>query len=115
MHRSTSHDNKQTIYQSANCFNSIFNNSTKESDFASDFEAVINSNNSPYIDSSKIDNFVIDDHCKSKLLVWQDNIKSLVSNVNFCELEVLLSAMTYKPDIISVTETYKKPQSYGHF
>ena len=70
----------QTIYRSADCLNSIFSNNTKESDFASDFEAVINSNNSLYIDECKIDNFVVNDHCQSKLLVLQINTRSLVKS-----------------------------------
>ena len=35
-------DNKQTPNQSGDCLNSIFSNNTKEGDFVSDFEAVIN-------------------------------------------------------------------------
>ena len=67
MNQSISYDNKQTIYQTADCLNSIFSNLTKESDFASDFEAVINSSNSRHIDALKIDNFVTDDDFKRKL------------------------------------------------
>ena len=103
MHYFTSHAGDQTIYQSANCLNTIFSYNTKESDYAFGFEAVTNRDNSPYMDRSRIDNVAIDDHCKTKLLVLQINVKSLVNNVNFCKLQALL--MTCKPNI-SATEVW---------
>ena len=40
-------------------------------------------------------------------------MRSLVNNVNFCKLEALLSSMACRLDIISVTETWIKPQKLG--
>ena len=41
--------------------------------------------------------------------------KETVNNANFSKLEVMLSIMTYKPNIISVSETLITPLSSGPF
>ena len=47
----------------------------------------------PNIDASKIDNFVIDNCCKRKLLVLQIHVRSLANIVNFRKLEVVIYVM----------------------
>ena len=42
-------------------------------------------------------------------------MRSLVNSANFSELDVLLSFMTYKPDIISISETWITPLSVVAF
>ena len=41
------------------------------------------------------------------------NIRSLNNYKNFAKLESLLSALTFKPSIIAVTETWLKPDQLG--
>ena len=68
-----------------------------------------------YIDVSKIDHIVTDERHKDNFFVLEVNMRSLVNNANFSKLEALLSLMSYKPDIISVSETWITPESSGHF
>ena len=48
-------------------------------------------------------------------LALELNTRLLVNNANFSKLEALFSFMTYKPDIISISETWITPLSSGAF
>ena len=63
----------------------------------------------------QLDDFVTDEIPEGKLLALELNMRSLVNNANFTKLEALLSFMTYKPDIISISETWITPLSSGAF
>ena len=62
-----------------------------------------------------MDDFVTDEIPEGKLLTLELNMRSLVNNANFSKLEALLSFMRYKPDIISISETWLTPLSSGAF
>ena len=87
--------------------------SSKNSNADLDFEALIST--SQYIDISKLDDFVTDEISEGKLLALELNIRSLVNSANFSKLEALLSFMTYKLDIISISETWITPLTSGAF
>ena len=59
--------------------------------------------------------FGTDEIPEGKLLALELNIRSLVNNANFSKLGLLISFMTYKPDIISVSETWITLLSSGPF
>ena len=65
--------------------------------------------------SCQLDDFVTDEIPEGKLLALELNMRSLVNNANFTKLEALLLFMTYKPDIISISETWITPLSSGAF
>ena len=99
--------NKEALTHSADSLNSMFSDSDqsrKNSNAVLDFEAIIST--SQYIDLSKLDDFVTDEIPEIKLLASELNMRSLVNNSNFSKLEALLSFMTNKGDITSVSETW---------
>ena len=75
--------------------------SSKNGNADLDFEALLST--SQYIDISKLDDFITDEISEGKLLALELNMRSLVNNAHFSKLEALLSFMTYKPDIISIS------------
>ena len=108
--------NKENLTHCAESLNLMFSDrdqSSKNSNADLDFEALIST--SQYIDISKLDDFVTDEIPEAKLLALELNMRSLVNNANFTKLEALLSFMTYKPDIISISETWITPLSSGAF
>ena len=108
--------NKENLTHCAENLNLMFSDSdqsSKNSNADLDFEALIST--SQYIDISKLDDFVTDEILEGKLLALELNMRSLVNNANFTKLEALLSFMTYKPDIISISETWITPLSSGAF
>ena len=108
--------NKENLAHCAESLNLMFSDSdqsSKNSNADLDFEALIST--SQYIDISKLDDFVTDEIPEGKLLALELNMRSLVNNANFTKLEALLSFMTYKPDIISISETWITPLSSGAF
>ena len=108
--------NKENLTHSADSLYLMFSDSdqsSKNSNADLDFEALIST--SQYIDISKLDDFVTDETPEGKLLALELNMRSLVNNSNFSKLEALLSFMTYKPDIISISETWITPLSSDAF
>ena len=87
--------------------------SCKSNNVNLNFKALINT--SQYVDLSKLEDFVTDEIPEGKLLALELTMRSFANNANFSKLEVLLSFMIYKPDIVSISETWIIPLCSGPF
>ena len=43
------------------------------------------------------------------------NVRSLVNPINYTKFEGLIAILSYKPDVIGITETWESTSSSGHF
>ena len=68
-----------------------------------------------YLETAQINQLSFNGSFRNTFSALSLNIRSIAKTENFNKLEAFLANMEFKPDIISITETWIKPSSIGPY
>ena len=68
-----------------------------------------------YVEINSTNYFAFNNNLKETFSIMCVNVRSLVNSSNFSKFEILIFGLSFRPDVICVTETWIQPFSSGQY